>query len=74
MQIVIDIPEEILKQEVYTNVDLIQTIAPAVHNGTPIPKGHGRLIDADEVKELVKGWSTYAVDKALTLVEAENEV
>jgi hypothetical protein len=23
----------------------------AVRNGTPLPKGHGRLIDADELKE-----------------------
>ena len=23
----------------------------AIHNGTPLPKGHGRLIDADELKK-----------------------
>ena len=51
MKIVIDIPEELLKQDVYTNVDLIQTIAPAVHSGIVLPKGHGRLGDLDALIE-----------------------
>ena len=50
MQIVIDIPKE--------KYDLCKKWKPsernelqeAVANGTPLPKGHGRLIDADAVK------------------------
>ena len=30
------------------------TIADAIKNGTPLPKGHGRLIDADELKSNVE--------------------
>lgn len=51
MKIVIDLPEEIMEHMkdngclsvVYYNDD----IAKAIINGTPLPKGHGRLIDAD---------------------------
>jgi hypothetical protein len=56
IELVIKIPEELTKQKVFTSVDLIQTIAPAVHNGTKLPKGHGRLIDADALeKEMTNG-------------------
>lgn len=48
----------------------------AIHNGTPLPKGHGRLIDADVM------WDSYhsndydfyeALDDAPTIIEAESE-
>ena len=53
MQIVIDIPE----QQYYTIQNLYDTFPAemkqwglgAIKNGTPLPKGHGRLIDADEL-------------------------
>lgn len=57
MQIVIDIDEELY--EAYkdrppmlgdTGMDMI---AQAIANGTPLPKGHGRLIDADAFKKNV---------------------
>ena len=35
---VIDIDKELISQEVFSNVDLIQTIAPAIHNATPLEK------------------------------------
>ena len=31
------------------------TIADAIKNGTPLPKGHGRLIDADAYYESMDG-------------------
>ena len=49
MQIVIDIPDEIYKKyidEFTGTTDVLH----AVRRGTPLPKGHGRLIDADELK------------------------
>ena len=51
MQIVINMPEEQYKRicnhtdGIYDGISLL-TI---VENGTPLPKGHGRLIDADEL-------------------------
>lgn len=55
MQIVIDIPEEVKQtfdnaknEDLYGNYyDYNSLIGKAIRNGTPLPKGHGRLIDAD---------------------------
>ena len=54
MQIVIDIDEEIynhMKERFmygYADTEL-DKVGLAVRNGTPLPKGHGRLIDADRL-------------------------
>ena len=45
MQIVIDIPEDVYKICQGHKDIVYQYIA----NGTPLPKNHGRLIDADEI-------------------------
>ena len=61
MQIVIDIPEDVkiaitrmgllrISDEMQNKVD------KAIQHGTPIPKGHGRLIDADEFIKAEKEW------------------
>ena len=58
MKIVIDIDENVYTRlfdngtEDYgiMNDDLF-AIAKSIRNGTPLPKGHGRLIDADKLKE-----------------------
>lgn len=50
MQIVIDIPEKLysaIKEDAYGVHHGV--IYNAVRDGTPIPKGHGGLIDADEL-------------------------
>ena len=55
MKIVIDIPEEVKQtfdnaknEELYGNYyDYNSLIGKAIRNGTPLPKEHGRLIDAD---------------------------
>lgn len=57
MQIVIDIPEEMYKwvhdvnkiSNDYGTDDFIDLIK----NGTPLPKGHGRLIDADKLNKCI---------------------
>lgn len=82
MKLVIDIPEEI-----YLNVkkDYLydtEVIVNAFKNGTPLPKGHGKLIDADSMKtikniqsanfnavELIRLW----IDKQDTIIEADKE-
>lgn len=55
MQIVIDIPEEEYQTYINHTEAILDSSIPLVHqdllmaviNGTPLPKGHGRLIDAD---------------------------
>lgn len=54
MQIVVDIPDEIIKSiengsfgAKYNIYDLCGFIV----NGTPLPKNHGRLIDADNLEK-----------------------
>lgn len=50
MQIVIDIPEKYknLLDKGEADGSIRKSILLAVSNGTPLPKGHGRLIDADK--------------------------
>lgn len=86
MKIVIDIPEEDYKRiKRFTGAtDYHITIAlyEAVQNGTPLPKGHGDLIDRDSL-ELDCDWSDYydgfsaysesQVRLAPTIIEADKE-
>ena len=54
MQIVIDIPEEI-RNDILADgvlyVDYVPVLRDAIKNCTPLPKGHGRLIDADKFQK-----------------------
>lgn len=97
MQIVIDINE--LDFEVVKEVnelggewktDIAGKCMKAIANGTPLPKGHGRLIDADELyKQEKEEWlcpnnapfisTDYAhvfaeIDNAPTIIEADKEL
>ena len=86
MKLMIDIPEEeyeLVRHEnksFRTELELMNAVA----NGTPLPKGHGRLIDADE---LIKNWyDEYikfmtreeiesmdgVIENAPTIIEADN--
>ena len=51
MKIVIDIPEEMYAQIIDENgIDtMLIPYKDIIKNGTPLPKGHGRLIDADAI-------------------------
>ena len=62
MQIVIDIPNRIYKivQNKTLNIMDAEILEKAVKNGTPLPKGHGRLIDADVLR---KKWVFDRADK-----------
>ena len=85
MQIVIDIPEEIKQKrdagKVLSNME-IAMVCMAIKNGTPLPKGHGRLIDADELKKhkyhdsdrFENAVAVAQIDWAKTIVEADEEV
>ena len=52
MELIIDIPEEVKSRLCFgiTYPKDIQVICEALNNGTPLPKGHGRLIDADALE------------------------
>ena len=58
MQIVIDVPNWLYnamlehKEPIYS-----QSLAEAVRDGTPLPKGHGDLKDADKLKHAFIKWS-----------------
>lgn len=50
MKIVIDILEEIykeIKENRYIYEEDVEEVALSILCGTPLPKGHGRLVDAD---------------------------
>lgn len=80
MQLVIDIPESIyetIKEEEVGNV-----VYKAIKNGTPLPKGHGRLIDADRLKTHFVGteqgtdlevYLEPTIIDAPTIIEADDE-
>lgn len=51
MKIVIDIPEE--TYEYWKEHKHEYVLAEAISNGTPLPKGHGELIDKDVVLDMM---------------------
>jgi hypothetical protein len=82
MQIVIDIPEYIYEhiKEVYEHSHTVEATYSYIYHGTPLPKGHGRLKDADMIKtafpagEYVRTESVRAtIDHEPTLIEADTE-
>ena len=96
MKLIIDIPEvyyEALRKtdEIISGQrngkTLMSVIYDAVGNGTPLPKGHGRLIDADAIKPKFcnsniynkygeKGFWYYSVkdmNDAPTIIEADKK-
>lgn len=48
-------------------------IIAAIKNGTPLPKGHGRLIDADAVLAEPFGNTNKDIEIAETIIEADRE-
>ena len=79
MQIVIDIPKEYYK--IITEIPNHQCTADMliIKNGTPLPKGHGRLIDADVIRDHLGNSAGFdligrCIDDEPTIVEADSEV
>lgn len=88
MQIVIDIPEkqyEYLAKIAGAGEEPLGYFERVIMRGTPLPKGHGRLIDIDEVKKKypleIDGLDLRsnnqclhtAMDEAQPIIEAESE-
>jgi hypothetical protein len=81
MQIVIDIPEEVLnlikkfKVELFciNGYDLIQ----GIKDGVPLPKGHGAIKDVSQIEipmcedKTYEKWVQVAINSAPTIVEAD---
>lgn len=69
MQIVIDIPERTFEsvKRYYEQNQECYALCAYVANGTPLPKGHGRLIDADI---LIKQYHEYCKENC---IYTENE-
>lgn len=82
MQIVINIPygHYLSIKDGYLK-DCIKATTEAIVNGTILPKGHGRLIDADEIQFENNEFDTYsdysrafdAIDQAEPIIEADKE-
>ena len=84
IELVIKIPEEdceIMKHNVMVSNPLCplseEEMVTIVANGTPFPKGHGRLIDAGRLKEVFRKNTGYdyhdLIDIAPTIIESESE-
>lgn len=80
-QILINIPNFLYKQILKKHVSKA-TIARAFQNGVVLPKGYGRLIDADKLNDYF--WDNrsrlfhssdcrIAIDRAETIIEADKE-
>lgn len=72
MQIVIDIPDELYKAN---NRGLeakeLWDLRVAVSTGTPLPKGHGRIIDESKIKRTFTWDNGYIDCDAPTIIEAD---
>ncbi len=79
MKIVIDIPEEAYNLLQNDGVDWLgaEHILDRVAKGTPLPKGHGRLIDENnlffEDIDDISCVTQRNVENAPTIIEAESE-
>ena len=82
MQIVIDISDEQYKKAIeFGHLDMCGIeLAEAVLNGTPLPKGHGRLIDGDALGEELHRYTEAPYQYALkvfndapTIIESDKE-
>lgn len=76
MQIVIDIPEEdykFVKKQVADGIT--NPLKICIANGTPLPKGHGRLIDADVLVDGMEDDYEFceAINATPTIIEADKE-
>lgn len=80
MKIVIEIPDQKYNWIVNNPQTYTDELHDAIRNGIPLPKGHGRLIDADMLRSMysinranfntvvgIQKW----IDNAPTIIEAE---
>lgn len=77
IELVIKLPKGIYVASQMSNVkpdDVVQIPLEVIANGTPLPKGHGRLIDADALNRKYVNCANVPmnfIDIALTIIEKE---
>lgn len=65
MQVVIEMPDRIYRiiQKRHLNIIDTEIVEDAIRNGTPLPKGHGKLKDtdkiSDELERIRDSWNRY---------------
>lgn len=73
MKVVIDIDENVYTRlfdcGIYNSIDMLN-VCTIVRKGTPLPKGHGRLIDMKKLQNFV---SRYTEHDAVQLILADRE-
>ena len=80
MKMVIDISEDDYRK-VQDGRASVSMMRKAIRNGIPLPKGHGRLIDADALEKEIEDYSEgafamrpeFLVKDALTIIKADKE-
>ena len=88
VDVVIRIPEQYKNKKALTEAELVG-LAFAIQDGTVLPKGHGRLVDVDEVEAILHNkafdmvecnakfytirWVQKIVRNAPTVIEADKE-
>ena len=80
MEILIDIDENLytrLFDNGIDNYDDAVDMAKAIRKGTPLPKGHGRLVDLDNIEEQLERYGKksvyYQLPYSPTIIEADKE-
>ena len=76
VELVCNIPNELYKKWEASRFTLAEAdeFVDCVMNGTPLPKHHGRLIDADKLKKQAVFMDTARlIDNAPTVLEATKE-
>lgn len=81
MQIVINMPDSTTKEmlENYENESMFdEVLRDALKQAIILPKGHGRLIDADKLMTDINTWcdcekGTCLLKDTLTIIEADKE-
>lgn len=72
MKIIIDISQNDYEEIKEYGINTFPSVARAIQNGTPLPQGHGRLIDESKIKKC--GWNFiyhHAKTDAPTIIEAD---
>ena len=74
MKLVIEIPDEVYSHAKDIENRLLtpneeSVLRDSVVNGTPLPKGHGRIADIDKVLEEMRATRTYDIPFALERVK-----
>ena len=87
MQIVIDIPDSLYENILICWENIHPKVWKILKNGTPLPKGHGELIDRSKIyltgfellmcdgdlKEVIEAL-VWKIENAPTIIEADKEV